>query len=141
MSSAPTRITSYNVCYTKLLRTFLGEVVAVDPREGWRDIRPFTEGFSWRLADGRLLFPDIDGFSYTEPGSTLAFEAGTKKVCDGALDLESRPRWVEKRAGGILRFHEPLAQYPPVGSRITSYNVCYTKLLRHLYFRLQVTQP
>ncbi len=100
--------------------TFLGEVVAVDPREGWRDIRPFTEGFSWRLADGRLLFPDIDGFSYTEPGSTLAFEAGTKKVCDGALDLESRPRWVEKRAGGILRFHEPLAQYPPVGSLLSS---------------------
>lgn len=101
--------------------TFLGEVMAVNEEEGWRDIKPFTDGFSWNLDHkGHLAFPNIDGFSYTKLGSTLAFDAKHKRVAHGALDLHSDPRWVEKRKGGILRFHEPLKHYPPVGSLLSS---------------------
>lgn len=100
--------------------TFLGEVIACNEQEGWRDIKPFTDGFSWSLHHGRLKFPNIDGFSYTYPGSTLAFDPVQKRVIHGALDVESQPREVDRRDGGILRFHEPLRQFPPVGSLMSS---------------------
>lgn len=102
--------------------TFLGEVIECNPKEGWRDIRPFEKGFSWRLHKGQLEFPNIDGFNYAALGSTLAFEAERKQVVHGAVDFESKPRYVEKRKGGILRFHQPLKphQYPPVGSLLSS---------------------
>ncbi|CAA6696513.1 MULTISPECIES: right-handed parallel beta-helix repeat-containing protein [unclassified Lentimonas] len=100
--------------------TFLGEVMAVNEKEGWRDIKPFTEGFSWVVQHNQLKFPNIDGFNYTKLGSTLAFDAEHKRVAHGVWDMESDPRWVEKRKGGILRFHEPLKRYPPVGSLLSS---------------------
>lgn len=100
--------------------TFLGEVVACNPTEQWRDIRPMTDGFSWKLHDGQLHFPDVDGFSYPYLGSTLAFDAKERRVAHGALDLESRPRLVEKRAGGVLRFYEGLRKYPAVGTLLSS---------------------
>lgn len=100
--------------------TFLGEVMAINEQDGWRDIKPFTQGFSWKLDRDRVLFPNIDGFNYTELGSTLAFDATHKRVVHGALDMHSNPQWVEQRADGILRFHEKLKQYPPVGSLLSS---------------------
>ncbi|TWT80792.1 Alpha-1,3-galactosidase B precursor [Planctomycetes bacterium CA13] len=100
--------------------TFLGTVVECNSDEGWRDIKPFTDGFSWRLHQHRLEFPNVDGFNYSELGSTLAFEPVLKRVVHGAWDLHSQPRWVEQRDDGILRFHEPLRQYPPVGSLLSS---------------------
>ena len=100
--------------------TFLGEVVAVNEKEGWRDIKPFKEGFSWQLKHGKLEFPNIDGFSYSILGSTLAFDAQEKRPVHGAWDIDSEPRWVEKLANGDLRFHEPLKHYPPVGSLLSS---------------------
>ena len=99
---------------------FQGEVLAVDETEGWRDIKPFTEGFSWELKNERILFPNIDGFAFPELGSTLAFNAEHKRVSHGAWDMSSRPRWVEKRPNGVLRFHEHLKQYPTVGSILNS---------------------
>lgn len=100
--------------------TFQGEVVAVDSIEGWRDLKPFTEGYSWEFKNNRLTFPIIDGFHFTELGNTLAFDPMTKRVAHGAWDITSRPRWVEQMPNGILRFHELLRQYPKVGSILHS---------------------
>ncbi|MBT9188156.1 right-handed parallel beta-helix repeat-containing protein [Zobellia russellii] len=99
---------------------FQGEVLAVNETEGWRDIKPFTQGFSWELKKEHILFPNIDGFTFPELGSTLAFDAQHKRVAHGAWDMSSRPRWVEKRPNGVLRFHEHLKQYPAVGSILNS---------------------
>lgn len=99
---------------------FQGAVIAVNEKEGWRDIKPSVKGFSWRLANGKLQFPDVDGFNYSELGSTLPFDAQLKRVVDSGFDTYSNPRWVEKRSDGILRFHEPMRHYPPVGSILTS---------------------
>ncbi|MFH4969491.1 right-handed parallel beta-helix repeat-containing protein [Gaetbulibacter sp. M240] len=100
--------------------TFLGEVIAVNEKEGWRDIKPFKDGFSWRLRQGQLEFPNIDDFNYVYPGSTLAFDPVEKRPVHGAWDIHSKPRWVEKLQNGNLRFHEPLRHYPPVGSLLSS---------------------
>ncbi|GAA4813983.1 right-handed parallel beta-helix repeat-containing protein [Litoribaculum gwangyangense] len=100
--------------------TFLGEVVAVNQEEGWRDIKPLKDGFSWEIRHGQLEFPNIDGFSYSYPGSTLAFDATEKRPVHGAWDIDSKPRWVEKLPNGNLRFHEPLKHYPPIGSLLSS---------------------
>jgi len=99
---------------------FQGEVVAIDSVQGWRDIRPLTDGYSWEVKNDQLLFPNIDGFSFNELGSTLAFDPELKRVSHGAWDVNSHPRWVEKRSNGILRFHEFLKQYPPIGSILNS---------------------
>ena len=100
--------------------TFLGEVVGINEKEGWRDIKPFKDGFSWVLKNGHLEFPNIDGFNYNYLGSTLAFDAVEKRPVHGAWDIESKPRWVEKLPNGNLRFHEFLKYYPPVGSLLSS---------------------
>ncbi|MBK1875326.1 right-handed parallel beta-helix repeat-containing protein [Pelagicoccus mobilis] len=100
--------------------TFLGEVVATNEEEGWRDIRPVQKGYSWKLEKGKLVFPNIDGFKYKIMGATLPFDAKEKRVSHGAWDQYSDPEHVERRPGGILRFHEKLKQYPPVGSLLSS---------------------
>ncbi|MDO7173143.1 right-handed parallel beta-helix repeat-containing protein [Mariniflexile sp. AS56] len=100
--------------------SFQGEVMAINEKEGWRDIKPSTEGFSWTLNNGKLNFPNIDDFHFFELGSTLSFDKNTKAVAHGAWDLNSNPRWVEKMPNGILRFHEPLKKYPAVGTILHS---------------------
>ncbi|WP_242157116.1 right-handed parallel beta-helix repeat-containing protein [Aestuariivivens sediminis] len=100
--------------------TFLGEVIAVNEEEGYRDIKPFRDGFSWKIRNGKLEFPDIDGFSYSIPGSTLAFDPSEKRPVHGAWDIHSHPRWVEKLPNGNLRFYEFLKHYPPVGALLSS---------------------
>lgn len=100
--------------------TFQGEVIECNPEEEWRDIKPFTDGFSWQIKRGQLIFPNIDGFHYSKIGSTLAFDRKQQRVVHGGWDTSSSPRWVEKRKGGILRFHEKLKHYPPVGSILHS---------------------
>lgn len=99
---------------------FVGEVVAINEKEGWSDIKPVREGFSWIWRNNQLLFPNIDGFNYTKLGSTLAFDAKEKRPVHGAWDIESDPKLVEQLPNGILRFHEKLKNYPPVGSLLSS---------------------
>jgi hypothetical protein len=99
---------------------FLGEVIAINEQEGWRDIKPLKDGFSWRVKNGKLEFPNIDGFNYAIPGSTLAFDAKEKRPVHGAWDIESDPTLVEQLPNGILRFHEKLKHYPPIGSLLDS---------------------
>ncbi|WPR71394.1 right-handed parallel beta-helix repeat-containing protein [Flavobacterium sp. NG2] len=100
---------------------FQGEVTAVNKAEDWIEIKPFTKGFSWKLDGEQISFPDIDGFSFFEMGSTLAFDPKLKRVAHGAFDLRSRPRRVEKRPNGILRIYEKLKRYTPeVGNVLNS---------------------
>lgn len=95
---------------------FLAEVVAVNEADAWCDVKPVMEGFSWKLVGEQINFPEIDGYSFSSMGSVLAFTADTKRVIHGGLDITSHPRRVEKRVDGILRIHEDLRQFPPVGS-------------------------
>jgi len=99
---------------------FQGEVVAINEEEGWRDINPFTQGFSWVLRKDHLVFPNIDGVAYAKVGATLAFDPDTKEIAFGATDFTSQPTKVEKLKGGVLRFHEKMKKYPPVGSILHS---------------------
>ncbi|MRI00106.1 right-handed parallel beta-helix repeat-containing protein [Kriegella sp. EG-1] len=100
--------------------SFQGEVIKVNEKEGWRDIKPYSNGFSWELKNGRVFFPNIDGFSFDYLGSTLAFDKENKRVAHGAWDMSSNPRYVEELDNGNLRFHESLKHYPPVGSILHS---------------------
>lgn len=93
-----------------------GEVVASNAKEGWIDLRMFTEGYSWEVKNGRLTFPNIGGFKFSQLGSSLSFDAEHKRVTHGAFDFTSRPRLVENRQDGTLRFHENRKFYPPVGA-------------------------
>lgn len=100
---------------------FQGEVTAVNKNEDWLEIKPFTDGYSWKVEKDQIKFPNIDGFSFFELGSTLAFNRELKRVAYGALDMTIRPRWVEKRPNGILRLHENLKKYSPqVGDILNS---------------------
>lgn len=99
---------------------FQGEVVAVNEEEGYRDLRPFTKGFSWKVENGELRFPGIDGFNYQALGATLPFYSDSKRVTHGGFDANSDPSLVEERSGGILRFHEKLRNYPPIGAILNS---------------------
>lgn len=100
--------------------TFLGEVISFNSKEGWREIKPFKDGFSWKLENGQIKFPGVEGFNYTCLGSTLPFEKETKRVVHGAIDIDSEPSRVEKMENGNLRIYEKLNYYPPVGSLLSS---------------------
>ncbi len=99
---------------------FQAEMVVFDKKEGWRDVRPYTNGFSWSVKGGVLTFPNVDGFAYTKLGSSLAFDKEEKRVANGVKDFSSSPRWVEEREGGILRIHEPMKVFPPIGTIVNS---------------------
>ncbi len=102
--------------------TFLAEVMAVNPEEGWREVKPMgeSEGYSWELKNGEILFPNIDGFNYKELGSTLPFTKDEKRVVAGAIDTYSRPTKVERLESGNLRIYDKARYYPPVGSMLSS---------------------
>lgn len=99
---------------------FQGEVVAVNKKEGWRELKPFTNGFSWKLEKGQITFPNIDGFKFSSLGSSLAFETKPKRPAHGVWDMSSKPHYVEKLANGNLRFYEKLKHYPRVGTILNS---------------------
>ncbi|MBW8183657.1 right-handed parallel beta-helix repeat-containing protein [Shewanella sp. NR704-98] len=99
--------------------TFTSEVLAVNSEQGWIDIKPLP-GNSYQVKNGQLLFPNVDGFNYEYLGSSLAFEPVQKRVVHGAWDFKSKPDRVQKRENGVLRIHEKLKYYPPVGSWLNS---------------------
>ncbi|GAC34583.1 right-handed parallel beta-helix repeat-containing protein [Paraglaciecola polaris] len=100
--------------------TFLAEIMAVNEKEGWRDVKPRNGSHQWALKNGKITFPNVDGFTFTELGSSLPWEADIKRVSLGAIDLKSRPTHVEKLDNGLLRIYEKLDSYPPVGSLFSS---------------------
>ena len=103
------RITSYNVCYTKLLRHPL--VVVGGPCAGNPE-------------------PLADFFDCAVIGD------GEEAVVELCAALRSSRAAGENRAALLKRLAQIEGLYVPslfeVRYRITSYNVCYTKLLRYI---------
>lgn len=99
---------------------FQGEVIAVNEKEEWREIKPFTDGFSWSLKGGKVEFPNIDGFHFTSLGSTLPFTKIEKRVAHGGFDFTSKPEKVVKLLNGNLRIYEKMKHYPPIGTILNS---------------------
>lgn len=102
---------------------FVGEVIAINQNEGWREIKPINNGVNWKVENNQLKFPNIDGLFFLELGHTLAFDAKTKAVAHGAWDIHSKPSKVEKLENGNLRFYEKLPHYPSIGSLLNSSGV------------------
>jgi len=96
--------------------TFQGEIVGYNKTEKWREIKPTNEGFSWKVRKNKLLFPNIDGYSFSELGHTYTFDPQTKDVVYGVKGSHSNPNKIEKLPNGNLRIHEKLNFYPPIGS-------------------------
>lgn len=99
---------------------FQATVQRINPAEGWMDLDPFVKGFSWAVRDGQLLFPDLDGFSYSEPGETLSFDPKQKRVAHGAWDFHLNPQKVEPLPDGRLRLYSNPKRFPDEGTVIVS---------------------
>ncbi|AUC20691.1 alpha-galactosidase [Polaribacter sejongensis] len=101
--------------------SFQGDVTAVNEKEQWYELKPYTKGFSWKLSKGRIEFPGINHFNFTSLGSSLPHNKETKAVDYGAWDASLESNFVEKRPNGILRFYDKnLKKYPRVGSVLQS---------------------
>ena len=114
--SAEIRITSYNVCYTKLLRVLLGGLVL----SHWvldlvvhRPDLPLLPGVATKVGLG--LWNSVAATMVVEG---LIFIGGVWLYQRATEAVNGKGRW------GFLGLVAFL--------RITSYNVCYTKLLRPL---------
>lgn len=95
---------------------FQATVDAVNAEEGWLDVTPHTNGFSWALRGEKLDFPDVEGFSYGHFGETLAFDPEHRRVAHGAWDFHLDPKRVEQRPQGQLRMHARPPHFPQVGT-------------------------
>ena len=100
--------------------TFLSEVVAVNEKENWRDVKPASGSHHWKLVKDQIQFPLVDGFSFNELGSSMVWDKAHKRVYHNTSGFKSRPTKVEKRPNGVLRIYEELKTMPPVGSLISS---------------------
>ena len=99
---------------------FQSEIMAVNKKEGWIEVKPFTTGYSWIVEKDQILFPNVDGFSFFELGSTLEFDPKLKRVAFGALDNSIGQYKVETKPNGILRIHAKFRKYPEVGNVLNS---------------------
>ena len=128
------RITSYNVCYTKLLRaggdtwqvSDLGiRKIAVRPGGNLLAVYE-SDGFSihrvslWNWTEKRRIFAK----RFKDSVLSLAWSAKGTWLLVGNSSIEGITA-LDPETGNPV----PLFKSPP-GIRITSYNVCYTKLLR-----------
>ena len=129
------RITSYNVCYTKLLRDQQGrmEIAVADMAEDRRDEAGCGDVFL-RAGDAFGQFGDRHadvGGQRAAAGAEL--QAGEIGVVAGLPELASvfRPGRPFETGAGMFggQGFDGLRLFFDAG-RITSYNVCYTKLLR-----------
>ncbi|TPN86246.1 right-handed parallel beta-helix repeat-containing protein [Aquimarina algicola] len=101
--------------------SFQGDVVKVDKKNKWYDLKPYTKGFSWNVKKGKLIFPDINHFSFTSLGNSLSHNKETKAVAYGAWDQSIDPNHVEKRPDGLLRFYvKNMKKFPKVGTVLQS---------------------
>ena len=139
------RITSYNVCYTKLLRAELLQLArhigrGCYPSFSRMSLSRYTDLHSWPP----VIVPVMDGgVLYQQCGAHHRF-IGSRKT-PNARRKKRRPeapfsRWRARLAAAValhmvphtlslFRRHVAEAIAEPI-PRITSYNVCYTKLLR-----------
>ena len=146
VSTPPSRITSYNVCYTKLLRwiisNWLTSVLLVEKDQGTRASQISK---AMRCLDNFINIYPPDGGCDEGPGywghagGALFYCLDIlKSASDGAINLFEEP--LIKNIGGYIykahiagdyfvNFADASAKIG-IDARITSYNVCYTKLLR-----------
>ena len=137
------RITSYNVCYTKLLR--IG-IYSSDP--GALNVGPSTTGIAGKpllsfqpvrdenyaitaTGDGSTFNSDADyfvsfSFSVNDIAQALAGTAYQSFSASTAF------RFITGTASQDNSFNQDISGMDKNGCRITSYNVCYTKLLRNV---------
>ncbi|WP_281990610.1 alpha-1,3-galactosidase-related protein [Aquimarina aggregata] len=101
--------------------SFQGDVITVNKEEQWYELKPYTKGFSWKLRNGRIVFPGVNGFNFDYLGSSLPHNKKTKAVDYGATDQNLRSNYVERKPNGILRFHNrKLKSYPRIGTVLQS---------------------
>ena len=101
--------------------SFQGDVVAVNKEEHWYELKPYTKGYSWKLAKGKIEFPGINNFNFSSLGSSLPHNKKTKAVDYGAWDSSLKSNLVEEKADGVLRFYQyNLKKFPRVGSVLQS---------------------
>ena len=142
------RITSYNVCYTKLLRTdangcsrvFTALVTLTEPAVITVTVNTINDVSCPGGSDGSVLITPAGG----TPGYTFSWAGNTSGYTSAAEDPVNMPAdtydLTITDANGCSQFFNDLltvAQPAPITvtvdgtTRITSYNVCYTKLLRN----------
>ena len=122
--SLPSRITSYNVCYTKLLRTNVNKLAAramaciTQPRQ---DQCKLGEVVSMKnrlvVLAALLIVGGAIGFAWFS-GTTKGGSAWEQLLADS------------KDPGDWVTYGGTFEEQRFSKLRITSYNVCYTKLLR-----------
>ena len=52
--------------------SFQGDVTAVNEKEQWYELKPYSKGYSWKLSKGRIEFPGINHFNFTSLGSIVS---------------------------------------------------------------------
>jgi len=99
---------------------FEAEVLSTNKKEGYMDVKPLDDGYSWDFKDDKITFPNIDGFNFHELGHTHCFDPKTKSTFYGSFGLHLNPDKVEKLENGVFRFHQKLRKFPPVSSVIAA---------------------
>ena len=140
------RITSYNVCYTKLLREG-GTLAGAEAYERGRDL--FLEKACWGCHTIAGISTSSQAPELSDAGGKFSFEYLVESIVeptaniansrmpkfdwvDDAETVEALAIYLKGQQQDRLRSEETA----PIGYRITSYNVCYTKLLRNILFHL-----
>lgn len=101
--------------------SFQGDVISINKEEHYIDLKPYVNGFSWKLKRGQIEFPEINGFNFSALGSTLSHNKITKAVDYGAKDVGLNPNYVEKLPNGNLRIYDKnIKKFPRVGTVLQS---------------------
>ena len=99
---------------------FQAEVLATNTKEGYMDVKPLTDGYSWNFKENNITFPNINGFNFHELGHTHCFDPKTKSTFHGSFGLHLNPKKVKKLQKEVFRFYEKLQKFPPVGAIVAS---------------------
>ena len=120
------RITSYNVCYTKLLRDEYGA----------ENVFFVPEKARWSYIQSQAKMPNIgklidDAMDLIEADNATLKGILPKVYGRQNLDAQTLGGLIDT-IGTIALGDEKAKSQDVLGRRITSYNVCYTKLLREV---------
>ena len=122
------RITSYNVCYTKLLRLF-PDVPAEHPAMGAMILNLSANALGLGNAAtpfGIRAMQELDRLN-SRPGTATNAMVLFLAINTSSVTLLPTGVIALRASAGSM---DPAAILPTTLCRITSYNVCYTKLLR-----------
>ena len=125
------RITSYNVCYTKLLRyryKILASVIPFGTSQNYRDIIRSKDSIPEKIS----FFPELQGLTIS--GKLIAPDSGHKAGRIFCSILDSTNYFASKttRSDGSFQFELPdrygMHKVALTAAVITSYSIHYTKL-------------